>query len=253
MWPKNSAEGEPSALLKMFLRVLRVDDALVQVHGAARLLGHRLRHEGGIHLVAQRRLARGALEQKRLVGKAHGIAVQQVDFHLRRAGFMDQRVDLDVLRLAERVHVVEQRIELVDGGDAVRLAADFRAARAAHRRLQGIVGIDVRFDQEELQFRRHHRLPAMRLVQIEHPPQHIARRHGDGAAVAVKAIVDHLRGGLGGPGHHAHRLRIRLQARCRCPRGSWRFDRPDSRRSPSAGRSPPAGACPPLRQIFPQA
>ena len=53
----------------MFLRVLRVDDALVDVHGAARLLGMRLGHERGVHLVAQRRFARGALEQERLVGE----------------------------------------------------------------------------------------------------------------------------------------------------------------------------------------
>ncbi len=74
-----------------------------------------------------------------------------------------------------------------------------------------IVGIDVRLDQEELEFRRHHRLPAMRLVQFEHPAQHIARRHGDRPAVAVEAIMNHLRGGLRRPRHDAHRLRIRLE------------------------------------------
>ena len=183
----------------------------MQVHGAARLLGHRLRHERGIHLVPHRRLAGGALEQKGLVGEAHGVAVQQVDFHLRGAGLMDQGIDFDVLGFAERIHVVEQRIELVDRGDAVRLAADFRAARAAHRRLQGIVGIDVGFHQEELELRRHHRFPAVRLVQIEHPPQHVARRHGDRPAVAVEAVMNDLGGGFRGPGHHPHGLRIRLQ------------------------------------------
>jgi hypothetical protein len=45
--------------------------------------------------------------------------VQQVDFHLRRAILVDQRIDLDVLRLAEGVDIVEQRIELVNGRDAV--------------------------------------------------------------------------------------------------------------------------------------
>ena len=34
-----------------------VDDALMQVHGAAGLVLHRLCHEGGVHLVAERRLA----------------------------------------------------------------------------------------------------------------------------------------------------------------------------------------------------
>jgi hypothetical protein len=137
--------------------------------------------------------------------------VQQVDLHLRRAGFVNQRVDLDVLRLAERVHVVEQRVELIDRSDAIGLAADLRTARAAHRRLQGIIGIDVRFHQEKFQLGRDDRLPALRLVQIEHPPQHIARRHGDGAAIAVEAIVNHLRRRFRGPRHDPYGLRIRLQ------------------------------------------
>ena len=135
--------------------------------------------------------------------------MQQIDFHLRRARFVDQRVDLDVLRLAERIHVVEQRIELVDRGDAVGLPADFRAARAAHRRLQRIVRIDVRLDQKELELRRHHRLPAVRLIQLEHPAQHIARRHGHRAAIAIEAVVNHLRGRLGRPGYDPHGLRDR--------------------------------------------
>ncbi len=63
--------------------------------------------------------------------------MQQIDFHLRSTGFMDQGVDFDILSFAEGIHVVEQRIELVDRRDAVGLAADFRAAGAAHRRLQG--------------------------------------------------------------------------------------------------------------------
>ena len=95
----------------------------MDVHGAARLLAMRLRHERRVHLVAQRRLARRALEQERLVRQVQRIAVQEVDLHLRRAVLVDQRVDLDVLRLAERVDVVEQRIELVDRRDAVALAA----------------------------------------------------------------------------------------------------------------------------------
>ena len=115
--------GVPSGLLKMLLPRLRVDDALVDVHGAAGLFRVRLRHEGGVHLVAQRRLARRALEQERLVGEVQRIAVDQVDLHLRRPVLVDQRVDLDVLVLAELVDVVEQRIELVDRRDAVRLPA----------------------------------------------------------------------------------------------------------------------------------
>ncbi len=131
MCEKNSGEGVPSGIAEDIGAGLGVDHALVDVHGTARLLGVRLGHEGGVHLVAQRRLARGALEQEGLVGKVLRIAVQQVDLHLRRAVLVDQRVDLDVLRLAEGVHVIEQRIELVDRGDAVGLAARLGAARSA--------------------------------------------------------------------------------------------------------------------------
>ena len=69
----------------------------------------------------------------------------------------------------------------------VRLAADLRAARAADRRLQRIVGVDVRLDQEELELRRDDRLPALLRVQVEHVPQHVARRHRDRPAVASRS------------------------------------------------------------------
>ncbi len=51
----------------------------------------------------------------------------------------------------------------------------------------------------------------MRLVQFEHAPQNIAGRHGDRAAVSVETVVNHLRGGFGGPGHDTDRARIGLQ------------------------------------------
>ncbi len=51
----------------------------------------------------------------------------------------------------------------------------------------------------------------MSLVQLEDPPQDVARRHGDRPAVPVEAIMNHLGGGFRGPWHHADRLWIRLQ------------------------------------------
>ncbi len=69
-------------------------------------------------LCRERRLARRALEQEHLVGQRQRVAVQKIDLHLRRAVLVNQRVDLDVLRLAERIDVVEQRVELVDRRDA---------------------------------------------------------------------------------------------------------------------------------------
>ena len=74
MYQKNSWLGEPSSLLKMLRPVSLLDQALVHVHRAARLAGDRLGHEGGVHVVAQRRLAHRALEEEHLVGQASGWA-----------------------------------------------------------------------------------------------------------------------------------------------------------------------------------
>ena len=137
--------------------------------------------------------------------------MQQIDLHLRSAVFVDQRVDRDVLRLAERIDVVEQGIEFVDGRDRIRLATDFRAARATDGRLQRIVGIDIRLDQEELELGCDHRLPAVLRIQLEHMLEQIARRHGHGPAIRIEAVVNDLGGRLGGPGHDANGARIRFQ------------------------------------------
>ena len=79
------------------------------------------------------------------------------------------------------------------------------------RRLERIVGVDVRLDEVELEFRRDDRLPALLRVKVEDVPQHVARRHRDGPAVVIEAVVDDLRGGLGRPGHDARRGRVGLQ------------------------------------------
>ena len=48
----------------------------------------------------KRGLAHGPLEQEHLVGARHRIGVLEVDFQLGRARFMDQRVDVQLHRLA---------------------------------------------------------------------------------------------------------------------------------------------------------
>ena len=48
------------------------------------------------------------LNRNTLVGELERIAVQEVDLHLRRADLVDQRVDLQFLRLAVLVDVFEQ-------------------------------------------------------------------------------------------------------------------------------------------------
>jgi hypothetical protein len=128
--------------------------------------------------------------------------MQEVDLHLAGADFVNQRVDVEVHQVAVVVDILEQRIELVDGVDAVDLAAGFGAAAAANRRFQRQVGIDVLGGQVELQFGRDHRLPALVLIQLEHAAQHGARREVDQAAVGEIAVVDHLRGRVDRPRHH---------------------------------------------------
>ncbi len=109
MKAKNSGVGSPSSSEKMFrpVSMSMTDWWMCIAEPGSR--GDRLGHEGRVHLVAERRLADRALEQEHLVGELQRIAVAQVDLHLRRAFLVDQRVDLEALRLGEVVDVVEQR------------------------------------------------------------------------------------------------------------------------------------------------
>ena len=91
------------------------------------------------------------------------------------------------------------------------MTARLGTTRAAHRRLERIVGVDVGLNQIELELRGHHRLPATRFVQLQHMAKHMPWRHGHATTIGIKTIVDYLRGGLGSPRHHAHRARIGLE------------------------------------------
>jgi hypothetical protein len=140
--------------------------------------------KGRVHAVAQRGLAHGALEQEDLVGARHRIGVLEVHFELRRAGFVDQRIDVEFHRLGVVVHQVEDRVELVDRVDGIALARRLRPARAARGRLQREVRIGVLLHQEEFELGRHHRREAQFLVERQHAAQHVARRQFVRAAVA---------------------------------------------------------------------
>src|SRR5215204_1348760 len=103
---KNSCVGLPSLSLKMFLPVLASTTLwwmCIALPGS-RAIGFDM----NVAYILWRNAASGAVR-------------------------LDQRVDLDLLRFAERVDVVEQRVELVDRGDAVRLPADLGPPRAADR------------------------------------------------------------------------------------------------------------------------
>ena len=156
----------------------------------------RLGHEGRIHVVLEGRLADGALEQEDLVGKLERVAVVEVDLELGRAAFMDSVSTIEFLGFAAVVDVLDDRIEIIGGVDAIGLAARLLAARAADRRLQRIVGIDVALDEIEFELRRDDRPPALFLVELEHPLQHMARRDIDRLVVEMEGIADDLGGRL---------------------------------------------------------
>ncbi len=169
------------------------------MHGRSRLALDRLRHEGRIHVVLQRGFPDRALEQEHLVGKLDRIAVTQIDFELRRAFLVDQRVDLEALALGEVIDVVDEFVELVDAGDGIPLSAADRAARASDRRRQRIIGIRIFLDEIELDFRRDDRLQALLVVGGNDALQDVTRREFDGLPVLVDEIADDLRSRVGFP------------------------------------------------------
>ncbi len=183
---------------------LDVDDALVDVHRAARLAFHRLGHEGGEDAVAQRGLAHRALEQEHAVGQVHRVAVREVDLHLPGAGLVDQRLHAEAVHAAELREFHEEGIEVVDRVDGVRLPARLGLAGPPERRLQRLVRILLASDQVELHLGGDHCPPALGRVQRHHAAQHAARRELHRRAVELVAVVDHDGHGLGRPGHQAH-------------------------------------------------
>ncbi|MCY1524795.1 hypothetical protein D9M68_597460 [compost metagenome] len=211
---------------------LLVQDALVHVHGRAGLAGDRLGHEGGVHVVAQRRFAHRALEEEHLVGQAQRVGVEEVDLHLPRAHLVDQRVHVELHLVAVVVDLLEQRVEFVHRVDAVGLPRGFGAAAAADRRLEQRVRVGVARGQVELQLGRDHRVQALGVEQLTHVAQHAARREGHQLAVVVEAVVDHLRGGVGGPGHDARGGRVRAQLHVAVGRLDHVVVRPAGRKLP---------------------
>ena len=132
---------------------------------------------------------------------------------------VDQGVDLQLLGLGEGVDVLEDGVELVDRRDRIGAAPRLGAARAADRRLQRIVRIGVALDEVELDLRRHHRGPALLVIEGDDALEHLAR--GD---LDRRGRRDRGRRGSPGRSGRAPRAprtgsRSRAAARCRRPRG----------------------------------
>ncbi|MPL71109.1 hypothetical protein SDC9_16879 [bioreactor metagenome] len=179
---------------------LPVDHRLVDVHCRARLTLDRLRHEGGEAVVAQRGLADLPLEEEDLVGQMHRIAMGKVDLDLTGAAFLQDAVDLEALRLGEVIDIVDHLAVFVDRRHRIGLLARGAAARAAHRRDDRLVRVEVARDEEEFHLGRDHRGPALVLVKLEDALEHVARRGRHRVALLVLDVVDDLQGHIGSPG-----------------------------------------------------
>ena len=73
--------------------------------------------------------------------------MQEVQFELRRTHFLGERVDLDVLRLAVLVNIVDERVEIIHRVDAVRLVGRLGPAEPAFRRFDLLIDIGMCVDQ----------------------------------------------------------------------------------------------------------
>ena len=186
----------------------QIQDALVNVHGTAGFARNGFGHESGVHVVTQRGFTNGAFEEKHLICQAHRVVMEKIDFHLPRANFMDQCVDIQAHLSAVFVELFKQGVKFIHCVNAVGLSGCFGAATATDRRAQQRVGVGVAGQQIKLQLGRHHWPPALRLVQIAHMAQHTARCKRHELAVAVITIVDDLCGRVRGPRHDAHGGRV---------------------------------------------
>ena len=139
----------------------------MDVHRAAGLVRHRLGHESRIDLVPEGGLAHRALVEVHMIGAAHGIAVDEVDLHLGTACLVGESINVEFLRLAVFVHFLKERVELVEGINAVKLPGHFLAPGASHRRGQRVVGVLVDLGEVELQFRSHHGAQPVFFVKFE--------------------------------------------------------------------------------------
>ena len=181
------------------------------MHRRSRLIRNRLGHERRIHIMVQRRFANRPLEQKHLIRQRERVAMQQIDFHLRRALFMDQRINLKPLAFREVINIVKQIIEFVHGRHGIGLPPRLRPARPAHRRLERIIRILIALNEVELHFGRHNGTPAALLVKLDNPSQHLPRRDFDRATILMEGIMDHLRRRVRCPRHDRQGRIVRHQ------------------------------------------
>ncbi len=103
----------------------------MHVQAAAGRIRERLGHEARGHAVLPRDGLDRALQQHGVIaGELGARDVVQVDFELAGREFLERRAGGDVLRLAGRVEIGQERIDVLDVLHAAVLRADLRPARA---------------------------------------------------------------------------------------------------------------------------
>ena len=153
-----------------------------------------------------------AFEQKHLVSQIERVTVVQIDFHLRRAHFMNQGVQRNALDFAPVVHDVEDFIVIVHRIDAETLTTGFGALGAAHRRSQWQIFIGLHLHQVKFQLRRNNRFQAQIIIGLQHALQHIARGNLYRLAIETIGIVNDGSGRVFGPRHEAQTGGVGQQA-----------------------------------------
>lgn len=137
--------------------------------------------------------------------------MDEVDLHLGAACLVGEGVDVEFLCLTVLVHLLKERVELVERINAVKLPGHFLTSGTPHGWGERVVGILVDLGEVELQFRCHHGPQPFLLVELEDAAQHVARGKFHRHTVVVEAVVDHLRGRFLHPRHEADRLRVRAE------------------------------------------
>ena len=167
------------------------------------------RHEGDGPALLERDLLHAVLDDRVVVGRIQRVGILRVNLFLPRLGLAFRAFDRDaraVKAVADGAHHVfflggsEHRIVDVVAAPGLGVAV----VRVAQ------LGIGL-LEQEELQFRRHHRGEAHRLRPRNLLFQHRARRMGDlVVAVMVQHVGQHQRGALQ-PRHPVQRRHVRAQ------------------------------------------
>jgi len=161
------------------IAAIAVQQALVDVHGAAGVAGKRLGHEAGLQAVLAGQVAQRAFEQKHLIGQLQRRAVLQVQLVLAVAYLVQQGVGGDALLVAVLFQLGKERFVLP--GVVQRVGRRHRLALAA-----------VGGQQVKLDFRRHDWCQAIGGKRRQHTLEHVARRKRHRRALAVVTIVDQL-------------------------------------------------------------